>query len=108
MTDPRTTPGPWVWAHKHGTLCRVGEPPRPYGQAVLSPTYEYDSGIDVEVSEADAALIAAAPDLYAALADLVRTLQGRPDIVQLCGFQERAQLKVACDALNKVEKGRPE
>jgi hypothetical protein len=60
------TPGPWVWRWKSGTLHQVGTVTT-YGQTVLSPSYEYDSGIDTVVSAADAALIAASPDLLAAL-----------------------------------------
>jgi hypothetical protein len=65
------TPGPWIWRGKSGSLHRVGEPPYPYGARVLAPTYEYDSGVDTEVSDADACLIAAAPDLLAALRAMV-------------------------------------
>jgi hypothetical protein len=36
-----------------------------YGEAVLVPNYEYESGIEVEISEANARLIAAAPDTAA-------------------------------------------
>lgn len=45
---------------------------------------------------------AAAPDLAAALAAIVHTLHARPDIVALFGFHEHAQIKAACDALNKA------
>ena len=63
----KNTPGPWVWRGKSGTLHRVGTEPYAYGETVLAPDYEYDSGVDTKVSDADAALIAAAPDLLAAL-----------------------------------------
>lgn len=56
--------------------------------------------------EANARLIAAAPDLRAALAALVQTFHARPDILSLCGPHEHAQIKAACDALNKAEPGR--
>ena len=49
-----------------------------------------------------ASLIAAAPDLAAALAALVKTFHARPDILQLCGFQEHGQLQDACNALNRA------
>ena len=57
------THGPWVWRGKSGSLHRVGDPPYQFGKRVLEPVYEYDSGTDIKVSDADAALIAAAPDL---------------------------------------------
>ena len=63
----RHTPGPWIWRGKSGSLHRVGEGPYAYGDCVLAPTYEYDAGVDIIVSEADARLIAAAPDMFAAL-----------------------------------------
>lgn len=52
--------------------------------------------------EADARLIVAAPDLRQALADLVETFQARPDILRLCGPHEHAQIKAACEALNRA------
>lgn len=61
------TPGPWVWRGKSGTLHRAGDAPYTYGDLVLAPDYEYDSGVDTKVSDADAALIAAAPELLAEL-----------------------------------------
>lgn len=62
------SPGPWLWNEKNGSLHQApGEGPYRYGPAVLSPSYEYESGTNVEVSDADAALIAAAPDLLEAL-----------------------------------------
>ena len=67
MTDEtKTTPGPWVWRGKDGGLYQEGTPHR-FGEPVLVPSYEYDSGIDTIVSEADMALIAAAPEMLAAL-----------------------------------------
>jgi hypothetical protein len=64
MSQP--TPGPWVWRWKSGSLHQVGTD-RPFGATVLAPSYEYDRGVENEVSEADAALIAAAPDLLKAV-----------------------------------------
>lgn len=70
--ENQSTPGPWVWRGKSGSLHRAGELPYQFGVTVLAPTYEYDSGVDTLVSDADAALIAAAPDLLDALRAVVR------------------------------------
>ena len=66
----RHTPGPWVWRWKSGSLHQVGTD-RPYGATVLQPTYSYDEGVGVEISDADDRLIAAAPTLLALLQDVV-------------------------------------
>ena len=58
-----TTPGPWVWRWKSGELCTVGTPPYAFGKSVLFP----DDNQSVIVSDADARLIAAAPDLLEAV-----------------------------------------
>lgn len=60
------TPGPWAWRWKSGSLHQVGTD-RPFGATVLAPTYSYDEGVGIEVSDADDSLIAAAPDLLEAL-----------------------------------------
>ena len=55
------TPGPWAWNYNHGLMRMDGE-----GRGceiVLCATYEYDTGLDISVSEANGRLIAAAPDL---------------------------------------------
>jgi hypothetical protein len=53
------TEGPYRWRGKSGSLHGPGAPPYEFGKTVLSPTWEYDSGVDIEVSEVDAAFIAA-------------------------------------------------
>lgn len=63
------TPGPWVWRNKSGSL-HAAPPagsPYKYGAPVLTPEYEPGAGCDTIVSDADAALIAAAPDLLGGL-----------------------------------------
>lgn len=51
---------------------------------------------------ATARFISAAPDMAQALSDLINTFHARPDMLRLCGFHEHAQIKAACDALNKA------
>lgn len=63
MSKSSHTPGPWIWRWKSGSLHQVGNPPYRYGDSILYPT-GLDS--DLQISEADAHLIASAPDLYAA------------------------------------------
>lgn len=71
LQNPTATPGPWVWRWKSGSLHQRGEPPYDFGATVLCPTYDYDSGVDVQVSEADARLIAAAPDMQEAAEQVI-------------------------------------
>ena len=69
------TPGPWRWRGKSGSLHGPGTPPYEFGKRVLSPTYEYDSGVDIEVSDEDSAFIISAPTDIRALLTEVRRLQ---------------------------------
>ena len=78
----RTTPGPWRWQHKSGSLHRVGTPPYEFGEVVLEPTYEYDAGTDCKVSEPDARLLEAAPLLLAALQAIERGDEHPRDIAR--------------------------
>lgn len=104
MTDrPRHTPGPWRWNYRHGSLHQAGTPPYAYGATVLTADYEYDVGVETKVSDADRALIAAAPDLLDALKALVLTLKARPDMAQLMGFQEHREMQAAEAAIAKAE-----
>ncbi|WP_336802398.1 hypothetical protein [Kaistia sp. MMO-174] len=66
MAEHKHTPGPWVWRGKSGSLHQVGEEPYRFGKTVLAPTYGYEAGAETEVSDPDACLIAAAPDLLKA------------------------------------------
>jgi hypothetical protein len=59
------TPGPWIWRGKSSSLHQEGDNnPSPYGPRVL--TLASDEYTDAEISDADATLIAASPDLLAA------------------------------------------
>lgn len=76
------TPGPWIWRWKSGSLHRAGTDGYTYGDTVLQPTYDYDSGVGIEISDADDQLIAAAPEMLAALIALVAADGGDdPEIV---------------------------
>lgn len=73
------TPGPWNW---NGT-CLVAEPTRDYpdGYAVAKV-----------FNESDVALIAAAPDLLAALRGVVLCADARGDAEPLDAYQTRAAM----------------
>ena len=67
MSDPKFTPGPWKWLHY------------PDGRkllAALSRAVVHCPDAPIGMDEADAHLIAAAPDLYAALRDLAALVRG--------------------------------
>ena len=76
MTHPEQaaahTPGPWEWIDDGLFQERNGD-------AVMVATFEYDRGADIEVSDADARLIAAAPDLLEALKRLESTARILPE-----------------------------
>lgn len=68
------TAGPFSWRGKSGSLHGPGTPPYEFGKRVLSPTWEYDSGSDIEVSEADAEFIAAS---WQDIADLLAHVEAQ-------------------------------
>jgi hypothetical protein len=78
MSETRFTPGPWVYGHQSATVQALPE----YMQ-VAHCMSEPGCGMlhDMEEVRANARLIAAAPDLYAALEDAVATL---PMVVCRC------------------------
>jgi hypothetical protein len=55
----KATPGKRVWRGKSASLHVVGSPPYSYGPTILNPTWEYDSGADIEGKESDFDFIAA-------------------------------------------------
>lgn len=108
MADNPTThtPGPWAtdrhFAERSGgrtylPVVRLGNDPVP-----IAVVHRDVDGFGRKEGEANANLISAAPEMFKALADLVQTFHARPDILRLCGFHENAQIKAACDALNKA------
>jgi hypothetical protein len=62
------TPGPWAWVYDGSSDYSIGEAEDPQAKAVAGV---YAWGRDYDTAEANCALIAAAPDLLAALKELV-------------------------------------
>lgn len=105
MTGPRMKKPPAVTHSPAPWLAKEGEIVAGDGEVVgvVYRTEAWSTGELVQhEDQANACLITAAPDMAAALAALVQTFQARPDMLALCGFQEHAQIKAACDALNKA------
>lgn len=94
MTTPKTTPGPWKVRAAH--FCEDG-----------IPAYEVVMAGEPNINACDARLIAAAPDLYDALSDLVQLAEqamrdaGRDG----CEYDDEAELKAARAALQRAEQG---
>ena len=71
MNEVRHTPGPWQVRHDHGATTKTfGGPHVQAGKRVIAWP-EFPSVDENDTSEANARLIAAAPDLLDALTDLV-------------------------------------
>jgi hypothetical protein len=66
MSDTKPTPGPWSWRDADELRQARGADNR-YGAAVLVAGWDYDRGPYLDATDADRDLIAAAPDLLAAL-----------------------------------------
>jgi hypothetical protein len=67
MSDPKRTPGPWLFRGKSSTVHAVSET-HPFGEQIFG---FHDQELDDRTpSDADLALILAAPDLLAALIEL--------------------------------------
>ncbi len=96
MSKKTHTPGPWVWNGKHGSLHRAGEKPYQFGEAVLRPTWEYDEGSDLEISEPNALLIAAAPEMLEALEQNVSAF------MTLAGFGPEIKALIGDDGWSKI------
>lgn len=104
MADTKFTPGPWQQHSDYDPLQIVADiehDGEQYTYLVVSD--EVGGG---ERAQANAALIAAAPDLYAALMAIHNMLWGRPDIVNklrpLMGFAEDAISNQCAAALAKA------
>ena len=81
MSEPKWTPGPWRWWTSNSWR-RLSSDHRNHPQdgGVLCPTVSRSDGHpDLIVSDADMALIAAAPDLYEACHLLLTSRSHHPD-----------------------------
>ena len=76
-TLSRHTPGPWEWWTSNSWR-RLKRDDRGITQNVLEPYVCRDGHPDLTISEADMALIAAAPDLLASLIDVLETFSLGP------------------------------
>ena len=71
----KVTPGPWIWRWKSESLHAQGEGSIQYGETILAPSYDYDTGLSSNISEADAELIALAPTLARRVVELESRLE---------------------------------
>lgn len=109
MSAPKHTPGPWLSKVKEKAgfiYCWVQN--RDNYIADMSPAYVKNHGVDAEVMKANAALIAAAPDLFAVLAAIVAEIDRRGlclnDAPRLCAIDEGLIVQ-AMAALEKATGG---
>lgn len=77
------TPGPWMARRMHTGGFDIFDP---RGRDVVTV---YGGGVEVESREANARLIAAAPDL---LQMLIWMTTGLPDLLEGCGYQDEENL----------------
>lgn len=90
MTEPKFTPGPWSYRQDNATIEAVG--------AVAIADVRF-SGVPDDDADANGYLIAAAPELYAALEGLFDTLIG----ASLCPFGLAYVKRGHFDASHDVE-----
>lgn len=96
------TPGPWIWAEQKKGLYGAGP-----NNAVLA-FYDYEgmhlSGITEDVEEANACLIAGAPDLLAACKTLVEWHGTRDNYEKLHAADDQGpEIRAAMIAIAKAE-----
>lgn len=93
MSEPKFTPGPWTVRFDHDN---IGYP------CYFIHGFSGDAKRDVALHTANANMIAAAPDLYAALEMLLADIEEYQRINQLGGENNHAQV-LARAALAKAE-----
>ena len=99
MTDAKHTPGPWrvedgttlIWGHCNPDDVSSRGMGYPVAEARISPSRSWANGPDVWSGEANARLIAAAPDLLKALEELQRCIIDQ-------GFPQEGHMLVTCSA----------
>lgn len=99
MSKPKFTPGPWITRAGENGNINIGMKNGRWVATVYAPIWHsVPRQIDVE---ADATLIAAAPDLYAALAKAVDDY-GKPGGPWNVPSEPGTWIQMAKDALNKA------
>ena len=91
------TPGPWYWDTDNGWLVADDPDDELFGFIVLAPDID-NARIAVDPNEPDARLIAAAPELYEALKNLVSEIIKMDDAAwynEEGGFVRKAQAALA-------------
>lgn len=96
------TPGPWDW--RDGDDLRQAKSTRDdgrYGAQVIGAGYDYDRGAYLDMTDADRDLIAAAPEMLAALRRLFKACGHMP----IEATPESAEMMVAgLDAVRAIKK----
>lgn len=110
MAAPKFTPAPWVW-HTSNSWKRLKRDDRGISMNVLEPFVHWrDQHPDCTVSEADMALIAAAPELYEALDFIFEHIadkeRGFRDLYPAFGLDGPRAIEMARNALAKA-RGEP-
>lgn len=105
MNNPLTkhTPGPWDWRDIDDL--RQAKSTRTdgrYGESVLYASYDYDRGPYLETTDANRALIAAAPDLLEACIQAAISLRA---VYGLLPYQTCSEVILLDDAIAKATKG---
>lgn len=104
MSETKFTPGPWkavVTTCEDDIEFFGAEPDEDLIGGIAHPMH---SGLDYETTQANASLIAAAPDLYAPCADIERILMAEfPDIFEYEGNAARlARVHISVETLRNI------